>query len=133
EVPRDELLRYTLSAGFLAQLAVQCGFLQQDGPSEELEFAGGILMRHLAQLAAHSQPISRLVPASDGTAREVTIGQGVFPALSLVKRSERPNVVANFVHGYTLVLRAAKKIDAGQEVIMSGGGLLLLPEEANKV
>ena len=47
------------------------------------------------------------------------IAQAVYPVISLVKRSSKPNVTVTFVQGSGMILRALEAIPAGAPVVMS--------------
>ncbi|XP_077494043.1 protein-lysine N-methyltransferase SMYD4-like [Amblyomma americanum] len=86
-------------------------------------FAGGLLLRHIQQLVCNAHAItsleSRTTQEDDVvvTTEQVRIATAIYPSASLMNHACSPNIISNFPCGSTLVVRAVRKIAAGEEVL----------------
>lgn len=120
----DAMMGLTLTAVYL--LTAIRNLYSEDLPivaEEELALLiGSAILRHLMQLQTNlisilDQDLQSLVVVGPNLSaiKEVPIGVGIYPTVSLLNHSCSPNVLSLF-HRNKLVIRAAKSLECGSEI-----------------
>ncbi|CAN8022595.1 unnamed protein product [Ixodes persulcatus] len=143
----EDLLQYSLTAALLSLLLDHVLFFSVDEASwkmSELSFGsrngssyrlastdvaalktvvGGLLLRHIQQLVCNAHAITSLESKTSQeddvvmTTEQVRIATAIYPSASLMNHSCDPNIFSSFRCGSTLVVRAIRRIQEGEEVL----------------
>ena len=118
---QDELLYFTITAGFLARLASYSRYISKRSEF----FIGGVLLRHLLQLVTNLRFNMEIETPSiyDYNITEVYchtevehISAAIFSMSSLLQNSCNPNVFCSHVHGFKNIVIATKEIPLGSDI-----------------
>ncbi|KAI2807964.1 hypothetical protein BLOT_005905 [Blomia tropicalis] len=122
---QDDLVYFTITAGFLARLASYSSYISKNS---EL-FIGGVFLRHMLQLVTNlgfnlkienpsifDYNITKKLYCNTKVEH---ISAGVFPMTSLLQSSCKPNVFCDTVHGSLSIIIATKEIPLGSNIYSS--------------
>ncbi|KAI2807966.1 hypothetical protein BLOT_005907, partial [Blomia tropicalis] len=117
---QDELLYFTITAGFLARLASYSRYISKRSEF----FIGGVLMRHLLQLVTNlklkteteTASIYDNIPEVNCHTNVEHISAAIFSMSSLLQNSCNPNVFCSHVHGFKNIVIATKEIPLGSDI-----------------
>jgi len=133
-LPVEEVFQYTLTAALLVtMLNKNTAFLSPERaltglpgklrpvkPGMEVEdkvlnYMGGLILKHLAQLVGNAHAVTELLEEDDGDVQQVRLATGIYPSASMMNHSCIPAIINSFT-GRKLVVRAVTTIKAGMEV-----------------
>ena len=117
---QDELLYFTITAGFLARLASYSRYISKRSEF----FIGGVLLRHLLQLVTNlklkteteTASIYDNIPEVNCHTKVEHISAAIFSMSSLLQNSCNPNVFCSHVHGFKNIVIATKEIPLGSDI-----------------
>lgn len=127
----DELFQYVVTAGLLAIfIQKQTTFFTPKSPDQVIrnsvaggggkvddsvvKYAGGLLLRHLAQLICNAHAITELVETGTDV-KQVRVATAIYPSASMMNHSCKPAIINSF-QGSRLVVRAVRDLKSGDEV-----------------
>jgi len=125
----DELFQYVVTAGLLAIFmqkkttffspgSPDCVIRNSPNPGKVddsvVKYAGGLLLKHLAQLIGNAHAITELVETGTEV-RQVRIATAIYPSASMMNHSCKPAIINSF-QGSRLVVRAVRDLKSGDEV-----------------
>lgn len=132
--PTNDWFKYSITTSLLVQLAKQIE-LFKDASAHDIELLGHSILRHMFQLRANGRQVSSLTALNTSECfQETPIAEAMYPITSLMNRSDNPNVLVTFVQGSRMIVRASRKLSAGEELLMpSGVQRIRKPEECHLV
>ncbi|XP_067007502.1 SET and MYND domain-containing protein 4 [Anabrus simplex] len=125
----DDLLHRSNMSVFLLRCLQTAGFFGVGTSSTDSElsddenFIGGLLLRHLQLLQFNAHEVSELLLEENGSldaASSVFLGGAVYPTLALFNHSCDPGVARYFL-GTSVIVRAVKNIASGEMVAENYG------------
>lgn len=118
--PHDQY-RYSKHVCMLLNILKHSGF----DLSEHRVKIGNVLLLHVLQMIINAHSIQQMVDKEPESIYELTedvsIASALFPSLSMINHSCRPNVYPTFEMGTFVILRASRPIPAGSEVFACYG------------
>ena len=120
------LLDYSVIAAYLTKALIASNFFRQNGEdyssSDNIRLIGAVLLRHLLIIQCNANRVEEAVAGTqfDQRGNMSVTGIALYPTASLVNHACDP--AGDFVfYGDTLVLRAIRDINQGEEVNVSYG------------
>lgn len=130
--PAEQLLGFSVFSCLLMKVLQLSGYIQAPENSSDFVEAGGLLLHHLQVIQCNGKRIVELQQPNrfDDTKPE-ELGIGIYPSVALLNHSCDPTAdLSSF--GNSMVVRATRSINEGEEIAISYGPLFYETKELRR-